>query len=100
MNSNPDQPEILAGPDPETNYDVLRQDHGGMVTNHNGVADRLLKNNDLFRAMKGDWRRTSWNGNRNIKTTTGRENGRFYIQREQQNVQGIAQQCQDYRATH
>ena len=68
-----------------------------MVTNHNGVADRLLRNNDLFRAMKGDWKRTSWNGNRNIKTTTGRENGRFYIQREQQNVQAIAQQCQAYR---
>lgn len=98
MTSPQDQPELLQGPEPEADYSVLRQDAGGMVTNHNGVADRLLRNNDLYRAMKGDWRRTTWNGNRNIKTTTGRQGGEFFIQREQQNVQDIARQCQAYRA--
>ena len=71
--------------DPEFNQDVYRQDKGGMITNHNGIADRLLKNDDLYRAMKGDWSRTSWSGSKNIKTTTGREDGKFYIRREQLN---------------
>lgn len=93
-----DTPEYLTGPDPEPNYDYLRQDAGGMVTAHNGVADRLLQNNDLYRAMKNDWKRTSWNGSRNILTTTGREDGRFYIQREQMNAAAVAQRCQNYRA--
>jgi hypothetical protein len=48
------KPEILDG-DPEKNLDYYRQDHGGMVTKHNGVADKLLKNNKLYRSMKGDW---------------------------------------------
>jgi len=80
------------------NPDYHRQDHGGLVTTHNGVADRLLVNNDLYRAMKGDWKRSSWSRNRNIKTTTGREGGRFFIQREQMNIDQIRQECRDYRA--
>jgi hypothetical protein len=83
--------------DVNVDYDHLRQDSGGMVTNHNGVADKLLKNNDLYRAMKGDWKREGWNLGRNIKTTTGRENGKFYIRREQMNAEAVAERCRLYR---
>jgi hypothetical protein len=90
------KPEILDG-DPEKNLDYYRQDHGGMVTAHNGVADKLLKNNELYRKMKGDWKRTDTNRQQNIITTTGREGGKFYIRREQLNANFIAEQCRLYR---
>jgi len=70
-------PEYLDNTDPEKNHDYWRQDHGGMVTNHNGIADKLLKNNDLYNSMKGDWSRTAYNKSNNIKVTTGRED-EFY----------------------
>lgn len=98
MNNNLN-PDYLDDQDPEKNYDYYRQDHGGTITTHNGVADRLLsKNNDLYRAMKGDWKRTSTNKSGNIVVTTGREDGKFYIKREQQNARAIAQHCREYRA--
>jgi hypothetical protein len=90
--------EYLGDNDPEKNYDFYRQDHGGMVTTHNGVADKLLKNNDLYNSMKGDWKRTDYNGSKNIKVTTGREDGKFYIRREQMNAEAIAKHCKEYRA--
>ena len=83
MSFDINQPEYLDDTDPERNLDYWRQDHGGVVTNHNGVADQLLKNDQLYNAMKGDWSRTAWSGSKNIKTTTGREDGKFYIKREQ-----------------
>ena len=79
-------------------YNFLRQDAGGMATKHNGVADKLLQNDKLYNSLKGDWTRTDWSNNKNIKTTTGRDGGKFYIQREQMNVATIAQECKDYRA--
>jgi hypothetical protein len=91
------KPEYLSDDEPEKNWDYYRQDHGGMVTNHNGVADRLLRNDDLYRAMKGDWNRTQASGNGNIITTTGREDGKFYIKREQKNTEYIAKLCREYR---
>ena len=93
--SNPS--EVINAADVTTNLDYHRQDHGGMVTNHNGVADRLLRNDRLYREMKGDWKREGWNASRNIKTTTGREGGKFYIRREQMNTQAVARRCQEYR---
>lgn len=96
--SDPNTPEYLDDTDPERNYDFMRQDHGGMVTTHNGVADRLLQNDDLYRALKGDWRRTEANKSQNIITTTGREDGKFYIRREQRNAAAIARHCAEYRA--
>jgi hypothetical protein len=98
MSDDLNQPEYLDNTDPEKNYDYMRQDHGGTVTTHNGVADALLKNNDLYRAMKGDWTRTGWNASQNIKTTTGREDGKFYIRREQINAEAVAERCRLYRA--
>jgi hypothetical protein len=47
--------------------------------------------------MKGDWSRTSTNASGNIIVTTGREDGKFYIKREQKNAEHIAQRCQAYR---
>jgi hypothetical protein len=91
------KPEYLDINDVTHNPDYWRQDHGGVVTTHNGVADILLKNDDLYRKMKGDWNRTDWNASHNIRTTTGRENGKFFIRREQMNVQAVAQRCQEYR---
>jgi hypothetical protein len=98
--NNINQPEYLDNSDPEKNYDYWRQDHGGVVTNHNGVADRLLaNNNDLYRSMKGDWSRTSENKSGNIIVTTGREDGKFYIKREQTNTEAIKAAVREYRAT-
>jgi hypothetical protein len=96
--SDINQPEYLDNNDPEKNWDYWRQDHGGMITNHNGLADKLLKNDDLYRSMKGDWSRTSWNKGNNIKVTTGREDGKFYIRREQMNTEEVKQRVRNYRA--
>jgi len=87
----------LEGPEPEFNQDAFRQDRGGLVTKDNGIADRLLRNDTLYRELKGDWRREGYNKSRNIKITTGREGGKFYIQREQFNTEYIAEQCAEYR---
>jgi hypothetical protein len=57
----------------------------------------LSKNDKLYRAMKGDWKREGWNLSHNIKTTTGRENGKFYITREQMNADAVARRCKAYR---
>ena len=95
--SDYNKPEYLSDEDPDKNWDYYRQDHGGMITNHNGVADRLLTNDDLYRKMKGDWSRTDWNKSGNIKITTGREDGKFYIKREQQNTEEIKQRVKNYR---
>jgi hypothetical protein len=97
MNYN-DNPEYLDDSDPEKNHDYWRQDHGGMVTNHNGVADKLLQNDQLYNQMKGDWKRTDFNKSKNIKVTTGREDGKFFIQREQNNIDAILQHVKEYRA--
>ena len=91
------KPEYLDDTDPEKNFDYYRQDHGGMVTNHNGVADKLLQNDKLYNSMKNDWKRTDFNKGKNIITTTGREDGKFYIQREQLNTDDIIQHCREYR---
>lgn len=97
QNQNSNKREIIDTDDVTVNYDHLRQDSGGMVTNHNGIADKLLKNDKLYRAMKGDWARSDWNGSKNIKITTGRQDGKFYITREQMNTEYIKQRCADYR---
>jgi hypothetical protein len=92
------QPEYLDDKDPEKNHDYWRQDHGGMVTTHNGVAERLLaNNNDLYNSMKGDWKRTDTNKSGNIIVTTGREDGKFYIKREQQNTEEVKLRVKNYR---
>ena len=83
--------------EPEFDAGAYRQDVGGLATADNGIADRLLSNDRLYNAMKGDWSREGWNGNKNIKVTTGREDGKFYIKREQMNVSYIAEQCAAYR---
>lgn len=91
------KPEYLDDTDPEKNYDYLRQDHGGMVTNHNGVADKLFQNDKLYNTMKGDWKRTDYNRGGHIKTTTGRQDGKFFITREQTNIDAIVEHCRLYR---
>lgn len=83
--------------DPETNLDYTRRDNGGIITAHNGMADALLRNDKLYNSMKGDWSRTSWNNSHNIKTTTGRQDGKFYITNEQMNTEAIAERCRRYR---
>jgi hypothetical protein len=90
-------PEYLNNNDPEKNLDFYRQDNGGMITNHNGLADKLLQNDDLYRNMKGDWKRTDWNKGNNIKVTTGRQDGKFFITREQQNIEEIKARVKNYR---
>ena len=94
--TNPNNSDYITG-DTETNYNYLRQDHGGTVTNHNGVADKLLKNDKLYNAMKGSWQRSDYNKTKNILVTTGREDDKFYIKREQFNIKLIAQKCKEYR---
>lgn len=95
---NPNDSEFLSDDDePQWNPDQYRQDTGGLITTHNGMADALLKNNNLYRSMKGDWKRSSWNASNNIKVTTGREDNKFYIKREQMNAEAIAERCKRYR---
>ena len=89
---------MLDDKDPETNLDFTRRDHGGMVDTNNGLADRLLSNDNLYRSMKGDWKRSAWNKGNNILTTTGREDGKFYVRREQMNTEAIADRCRRYRS--
>lgn len=93
------QPEYLNDTDPEKNWDYYRQDHGGVITTHNGVADKLLQNNDLYNSMKGDWTRTSTNKSGNMIVTSGREDGKFYIKREQKNTEVIKAAVKQYRTT-
>ena len=93
------QPEYLNDADPEKNWDYYRQDHGGMITAHNGMADKLLQNDDLYRSMKGDWTRTEANKSGNMIVTTGREDGKFYIKREQKNTETIKAAVREYRKT-
>jgi hypothetical protein len=95
--SNINNPEYLDDTDPKKNLDFYRQDNGGMITNHNGVADKLLQNDKLYKNMKGDWTRTDWNKANNIKVTTGRQDGKFYITREQQNIEEIKARVKNYR---
>ena len=90
--------ELIDDDLPEHDPNAFRQDSGGLVTQHNGIADRLLKNDKLYNTLKGDWKREDWNKSKNVKVTTGREDGKFYIKREQMNVEFIAQQCAEYRA--
>lgn len=97
MSEDINKPEYLDDNDPQKNLDYYRQDSGGMITNHNGMADKLLQNNDLYRSLKGDWKRTDHNKSKNIIVTTGREDGKFFIKREQQNAKAIAKHCQEYR---
>jgi hypothetical protein len=94
--NDPNQ-EIIDDDIPEHDERQFRQDHGGLVTQHNGIADRLLKNDKLYNAMKGDWQRSDWNNSKNVKITTGRQDGKFFINREQMNVEYIAEQCAEYR---
>ena len=95
--SNINNPEYLDNTDPEKNLDFYRQDNGGMITSHNGVADKLLQNDKLYNNMKGDWKRTDWNKANNIKVTTGRQDGKFFITREQQNTEEIKMRVKNYR---
>ena len=95
MSSNPNQ--RIDTDDVNTDLNFLRQDAGGMITTHNGMADKLLKNDKLYNAMKGNWSRTDWNGSKNIRITTGRDNGKFYITREQMNVDAIKLRAAEYR---
>jgi hypothetical protein len=95
--SNINNPEYLDDSDPEKNLNFYRQDNGGMVTSHNGVADKLLQNDKLYNNMKGDWKRTDWNKANNIKVTTGRQDGKFFITREQQNIEEIKARVKNYK---
>ena len=89
--------EVLEG-DPEFNEDAHRWDRGGLVTEDNGIADRLLKNDKLYNHLKGDWTHEGWNKSKNIKVTTGRDGGKMFINKEQMNIEFIKQECAAYRA--
>ena len=97
-NNLPEDASFLSGPEPEFDERAYRQDAGGLVTGDNGIADRLLKNDRLYRAMKGDWSRTSMSKSNNIRVTTGRDGNKFYITREQFNTDTILEECRLYRA--
>jgi hypothetical protein len=87
----------LSDQDPEFDESAHRQDVGGLVTKDNGIADRLLQNDQLYRHLKGDWKNVGWNKSHNIRTTTERSGNKFYIHREQMNVDYIVQVCAEYR---
>lgn len=98
MDQDHNKPEYIDNLDDVTvNHDYHRQGHGGMITEDNGVADKLLKNNKLYRAMRGDWSRSDYNKSKNILITTGRQDGKFYIRREQENYNEIVKVARAYR---
>jgi len=84
--------------DPEFDQDAHRWDKGGLVTTDNGIADRLLQNDVLYNQLKGDWKREGFNLSKNIKVTTGRQDGEMFLTREQLNIPAIMEHCKDYRA--
>jgi hypothetical protein len=90
------QASMLDDSDPIRNDDYTRRDHGGLISVHNGM-DAILKNDKLYNAMKGNWQRVGYNASGNIKTTTGREDGKFYIRNEQANYQAVIDRCRRYR---
>ena len=87
----------LGDEDPEFDQDAHRWDKGGLVTTDNGVADRLLQNDKLYNTLKGDWKREDYNLSKNMKVTTGREDGKMFLTREQYNIPAIVQHCKEYR---
>ena len=60
MSDDKNKPEYLSDQDPERNLNYWRQDHGGMVTNHNGVADALLKNDKVFSEISNEVTKNSF----------------------------------------
>jgi hypothetical protein len=97
MNNEMNNQEHLDDNDPDWNVDAHRWDKGGLATKDNGIADRLLQNDKLYNHLKGDWTHTDFNKSQNIKTTTGREGGKFQMKKEQFNVPYIMEQCKAYR---
>lgn len=83
--------------DVQRDLNYMRQDRGGIVTEESGLADRLLTNDKLYRAMKGDWSRSEWVGGGFTKVTTGRKDGKFFITREQHNIEAIKAGVKRYR---
>ena len=88
----------LDGPEPEFDEKAHRWDTGGLATTDNGIADRLLQNDKLYNTLKSDWKRSDFNLSRNVRTTTGREDGKTFLTREQFNIPAIRQHCKEYRA--
>jgi len=97
FNGYTDKSYLADDAEPEFNEDAHRWDRGGLATADNGIADRLLRNNALYNHLKGDWTNTDFNKSKNIKTTTGRVDGKFFMTKEQLNVKYIREQCQEYR---
>tara|TARA_R110000772_G_scaffold232819_1_gene344354 strand:+ start:1579 stop:2187 length:609 start_codon:yes stop_codon:yes gene_type:complete len=96
-NLNKDNPELLDD-DIEFNADYYRQDTGtGIITEDNGLAEVMLRDNKLYNSMKGDWASTRLSQSGNMKITTGRKDGQAYITREQFNIEAIAEKCRLYR---
>jgi hypothetical protein len=83
--------------EPEFDENAHRWDRGGLATSDNGIADRLLKNDKLYNHLKGDWTHEDLNLSKNIKTTTGRDHGKFFMTKEQFNIPHIKEQCKAYR---
>ena len=83
--------------DPEWSADAHDWKKGGLATQDNGIADRLLKNDKLYNHLKGEWTHKDTNKSQNITTTTGRRDGKFFMNKEQHNVAYIMEQCQEYR---
>lgn len=48
MSKDLNKPEIIDASQVDYDYDYMRQDAGGMITAHNGVADRLLSKNENY----------------------------------------------------
>jgi len=88
---------LLDDAEPEFNEDAHRWDKGGLATTDNGIADRLLQNDKLYKSLKGDWTRSDYNLSKNIKVTTGRSGDKMFLTREQFNIPAIQQHCLEYR---
>lgn len=72
-------------------------EEGGMIDTNNGVADKLLQNNDLYRNLKGDWSMNMTSENKNFEWQIGKKDGQTYIKRTQHNIEQIKQRVREYR---
>jgi hypothetical protein len=83
---------------PEFNEEYYNANAGGMINNNNGVADKLLQNNELYNNLKGDWSMTMTQPDKNFEWKIGKQDGKLYVERTQHNVEDIKRRCKEYRA--
>jgi len=80
-----------------SNEDYFNQSHGGILGEKEALAELMFKDNGRYAKYKGDWTNSDWVGGGFTKITTGRKDGKFFITREQHNIEAIKAGVKRYR---